>query len=75
MNSIKKILGGICLLLAPAIVILLVMQAADKIGKAAEGVMRTNTLLQWGIILFIFVPIAIGFMIFGYYALKGEYDE
>jgi hypothetical protein len=75
MNSIKKILGGICLLLAPAIVILLVMQAADKIGKAAEGVMRTNTSLQWGIILFIFVPIAIGFMIFGYYALKGEYDE
>lgn len=75
MNSIKKILGGICLLLAPVIVILLVMQAADKIGKAAEGVMRTNTSLQWGIILFIFVPIAIGFMIFGYYALKGEYDE
>ncbi len=75
MNSIKKILGGICLLLAPAIVILLVMQAMDKIGKAAEGVMRTNTSLQWGIILFIFVPIAIGFMIFGWYALKGEYDE
>lgn len=75
MNSIKKILGGICLLLAPVIVILLVMQAMDKIGKAAEGVMRTNTSLQWGIILFIFVPIAIGFMIFGYYALKGEYDE
>lgn len=75
MNSIKKILGGICLLLAPVIVILLVMQAMDKIGKAAEGVMRTNTSLQWGIILFIFVPIAIGFMIFGWYALKGEYDE
>jgi hypothetical protein len=75
MNSIKKILGGICLLLAPVIVMLLVMQAMDKIGKAAEGVMRTNTSLQWGIILFIFIPIAIGFMIFGWYALKGEYDE
>lgn len=75
MNTVKKILGAICLLLAPVVVILLVLQAADKISHAAAGVARTNITLQWGIILFIFIPIAIGFMIFGYYALKGEYED
>jgi Na+/H+ antiporter NhaA len=73
MNAIKKILGLVWLLLGPTLVSLMIWQANDKIGKAAEGVAKTNTTLQWGIILFIFIPISIGMMIFGWYALKGEY--
>lgn len=75
MNAIKKILGLVWLLLGPALVSLMIWQASDKIGKAAEGVAKTNTTLQWGIILFIFIPISIGMMIFGWYAVKGEYDH
>ena len=29
----------------------------------------------WIIIIAIFTPIALGFMIFGYYSIKGEYDH
>ena len=31
-------------------------------------------MLQWGIIIGIFVPIAIGLMIFGFYSMKGDYN-
>lgn len=75
MKTIKRILGLVWMLLAPAAVIFMFQQAFEKIGLAAEGVAKTNTALQWGIILFIFIPISIGLTIFGYYSLKGEYDE
>ena len=75
MNAIKKLLGALVIILAPSLVAMMIWQAIDKIGKAAEGVARTNTSLQWGIILFIFIPICIGMVIFGWYAVKGEYDH
>lgn len=75
MNAIKKFLGLIWMLLGPAVVIFMFMQAIDKIGKAAEGVAKTNTTLQWVIILVIFIPVCFGLMIFGYYAWKGEYEH
>ena len=68
-------MGLIWILLGPASIIFLFMQAFEKIGLAATGVDKTNTALQWGIILFIFIPISAGLVIFGYYALKGEYDQ
>ncbi|WP_276091287.1 DUF6814 family protein [Pedobacter sp. JY14-1] len=74
MNRLKRMLGLLWMILGPAAVVFLFMQAREKTGLAAEGVARTNTALQWGIILFIFIPIGIGLVIFGYYALKGEYD-
>jgi heme/copper-type cytochrome/quinol oxidase subunit 2 len=52
----------------------MVWQAADKIGKAAAAV-KSNTILQWVIILLIFIPVCAGFFIFGYYAYKGAYDH
>lgn len=75
MNGLKKALGLFWIILGPASVIFMFMQALDKISLAAEGVARTNTTLQWGIILFIFIPISAGLVIFGYYSLKGEYDR
>ena len=50
-------------------------QAYDKVSQAEAGIAQTNTALQWGIILLIFIPIAIGLVIFGKYALAGEYDK
>lgn len=75
MNGLKKALGILWILLGPASVIFMFMQAFERIGLAEEGVHKTNTALQWGIILFIFIPISAGLVIFGWYALKGEYDK
>ncbi|SMC75345.1 DUF6814 family protein [Pedobacter nyackensis] len=75
MNALKKALGLVWIVLGPASIIFMFMQAFEKIGLAEEGVHKTNTALQWGIILFIFIPISAGLVIFGYYAWKGEYDN
>jgi predicted Na+-dependent transporter len=75
MNNIKKILGLAWMILAPLAVILMFEQAGEKISLATQGVARTNTALQWGIILLIFIPVSIGMLIFGYYSWKGEYDQ
>lgn len=74
MNTIKKILGLVWMALAPAIIWFLASQAIQKIGAATE-LTKSNVTLQWVIILTIFTPICIGFFIFGYYGLKGEYDR
>ena len=75
MNNLKKILGVIWIVLGPVIILFLIMQAVEKIGLATEGIARTNTTLQWSIIILIFIPICAGLMIFGYYGFKGEYDR
>ncbi len=75
MNTLKRILGIVWIILGPAIILFLFMQAAEKISAAAAGIARTNTTLQWSIIIIIFIPICAGLMIFGYYGLKGEYDR
>ncbi len=75
MNAIKKLLGLLWMIIAPLSVLLMFIQAAEKIKLASEGVARTNTALQWGIILLIFIPVSIGMIIFGYYSFKGEYDN
>jgi hypothetical protein len=75
MNAIKKLVGALLIVLAPVLVIFMFMQASEKIGKATEGIAKTNTLLQWSIILIIFIPICAGLAIFGLYGVKGEYDH
>lgn len=75
MRSIKKMLGFVWILLGPATVVFMAWQAWDKISQAPAGIDQTNTALQWGIILLVFIPIALGLVIFGKYALGGEYDE
>jgi hypothetical protein len=75
MNRLKRILGIFWIILAPVIILFLFFQAIEKIGLATEGIARTNTTLQWSIIILIFIPICAGLMIFGYYGFKGEYDQ
>lgn len=75
MNTLKKYLGVIWIALGPLSMIFMAWQAWDKISLAKAGIETTNTALQWGIILLIFIPIAIGLVIFGKYALAEEYDQ
>jgi len=72
MNTIKKIMGLAWMLLAPVIIYFLVTSAVHNISMG--GSKEINQPIPWIIIITIFTPIAIGLMIFGYYAFKGEYD-
>ena len=73
MNALKKYLGIIWLLLAPLVIYFLINRAVVHIDPA--GKKDINNPVIWIIIIAIFTPIAIGLMIFGWYALKGEYDH
>ena len=74
MREVKKILGFVWMLMAPAIICFLMYEAYVKIGIAKPNE-KANTILQWVIILTIFMPISIGFFIFGKYATANEYDH
>lgn len=71
MNAVKKYLGIIWLLLGPAVIFFLVYGAVQNIDPA--GKKDINNPIIWIIIIAIFTPVAIGLIIFGWYALKGEY--
>ena len=73
MNALKKFLGIIWLLLAPVVIYFLVTVALTHIDPA--GKKDINNPVIWIIIITIFTPIAIGLMIFGWYALKNEYSH
>ena len=72
MNQLKKIMGFVWILIAPIIIFILVSGAINNIG---EGTKDINKPIPWIIIISIFTPIAAGLMIFGWYAIKGEYDK
>jgi len=73
MNSIKKILGYLWILIGVAAIIVLVAGAIINIDL--NGKADINKPIPWIIIITIFTPISIGLMIFGWYALKGEYTS
>lgn len=73
MNTIKKVLGIVWLLLGPAVIYFMLSGAFSNIDPA--GKKDINNPVIWIIIILIFTPIAIGLMIFGWYAYKGEYDH
>jgi len=75
MKKIKKMLGLAWMSLGPLAMTFLFIQAIKKVGLTHTTIERSNTILQWGIILFIFAPICLGLMIFGFYAWRGEYDK
>lgn len=73
MNTLKKYLGVVWLLFGPAVIFFLVYGAIQNIDS--HGTKDIHNPVIWIIIISIFTPIAIGIMIFGWYALKGEYDQ
>ena len=73
MDSIKRILGYLWIMIGIAAIVILVVGAIENIN--IHGKADINKPVPWIIIIAIFTPIAIGLMIFGWYALKGEYDK
>ena len=73
MNQLKKMMGVLWMILAPAVIYFLIMGAVHNIDSA--GMKDINKPIPWIIIIAIFTPIAVGLMIFGFYSLKGEYDK
>jgi len=73
MNSLKRYLGLVWIILAPLAIYFMVMGAIHNID--VNGTKDINKPIPWIIIISVFTPIAVGLMIFGFYALKGEYDQ
>lgn len=73
MNAFKRYLGILLLILAPLVIYALVDGALTHIDP--KGTKEINNPVIWIIIIAIFTPIAIGLMIFGWYAFRGEYDK
>jgi len=75
MNAIKRILGLLWIVLGPASIIFGVMEAMKELSPNAPVPPTQETYTFWIIILAIFVPIAAGMCLMGYYALQGDYDH
>ena len=71
MNSIKRFAGILWIILGPVAIFYLIKTAAEEITKKPV----IDTKIQWIVFVVIFIPIAIGLMIFGWYALKNEYHH
>lgn len=73
MNKLKRYCGVLWLLSGPLILLLLAAGAIENIN--ATGTKDINKPVPWIIIIAIFTPVSVGLTLFGYYALKGEYDH
>lgn len=73
MNAFKRYFGLLFLLIAPLVIYELILGAVHNIDSA--GKKDINNPVIWIMIIAIFTPIAIGLVIFGWYAFRGEYDH
>ena len=71
MNIIKRLFGIVWIVLGPLALYWLIRTGVSEITKNPV----INTKMQWGVFIVVFIPIAVGLILFGYYALKGEYDR
>jgi len=71
MNQIKRLAGIIWIILGPVAVFYLIKTAFAETARKP----LIDTKIQWGVFVVVFIPIAIGMVIFGWYACKGEYDH
>jgi hypothetical protein len=71
MNQLKRYSGIIWMLLGPALLTFLIRTASREITRNNIP----DTWIQWGVFIFIFIPIAFGLVLFGWYALNGEYRQ
>lgn len=71
MNKIKRILGPVWMLTGIMVIIYLLRTAIAEISKKPG----LETKIQWIVFITVFIPVAAGLIAFGYFALRGEYDE
>ncbi|HLO82417.1 MAG TPA: hypothetical protein VK166_15740 [Chitinophagaceae bacterium] len=63
--------GIIWMVLGPLAIYYLIQTALAEISKKPV----IDTKIQWGVFIVIFIPIAFGMVIFGYFAIRGDYDH
>ena len=68
MNLLKRIMGLLWMITAPVVIYLLITGAIQNVKNGGKPI-------PWVIMIAVSIPIAIGLVIFGYYAFKGEYDR
>ena len=73
MNAVKRILGYLWMLVGIASIVIFLAGAIENIDL--QGTADINKPIPWVIIIAVFTPIAIGLVIFGYYAVKDEYKK
>ncbi len=73
MNAFKRYFGLLFLFIAPFAIYELVNGAIDNIDTQKKELI--NSPVNWIVIITIFIPIAVGLVIFGWYAFRGEYDH
>ena len=69
MEHLKRIAGLFWMALGPLAIYFLSRTALAEIAKNPV----IDTMIQWGVFVVIFIPIAFGLVIFGWYVWKGEY--
>lgn len=72
MNLLRKYLGLLWLLLGVILGGFLFYKAAEALSSSSTN---AEDYVFWIVIVTIFIPIIIGFILFGYYAYKGEYSR
>ncbi|MBC7745500.1 MAG: hypothetical protein H7096_10385 [Flavobacterium sp.] len=72
MDLLRKIFGLIWMITAVFLAILLPYLA---LGKFRAETVTQEDYVFWIIIITIFIPIIIGFMLFGFYAFNGNYNN
>jgi hypothetical protein len=71
MNQFKKLLGLVWMIFGVLAYGMLIKTCLEQIRAKPT----TDTIIQWSIFAIIFLPIAIGFLIFGWLAFQGAYDQ
>jgi len=71
MNSFKRFMGLIWMVVGIVVYIILLKTAIAQVSVKP----MVDTIIQWSIFVIIFLPITIGFLIFGWLAFKGAYDK
>ena len=73
MDLLKRIVGVLCMIAGPVVVAVLIISAIHNIDLSGKSDIQKP--IPWIIIIAVFTPIAVGLMIFGWYAWKGEYRQ
>jgi hypothetical protein len=71
MNSFKRFMGLVWMVVGVVVYIILLKTAIAQVAVKP----MVDTIIQWSIFVIIFLPITIGFLIFGWLAFKGAYDK
>jgi hypothetical protein len=72
MNLIRKFLGIIWMLGGVVSVVYFPLKAIMILGSPT---VTSEDYVFWVVILLIFIPVIVAFILFGYYAIAGEYND